>query len=232
MATEDPAALQVPPGDVKQRKKPSATGMATPEEETIPLGELKMLEPCRLHPDSTETERIITVLDETAAKLEMSSLLPHIISSLDKFADVLGPEITNSLIQHQKLSNEMEQLLASPEGEAPMRAEEQQGCLCLLEQRLTRSVRDVLRLLLANPSLCQALRQETWARKSPAEGFIKAFGEFRNLMVERLLTSPVEEEEKLRLLEDISLQIKKSTEAIAALQAELAAACQAGEEEV
>ncbi|NXX50495.1 DRC10 protein, partial [Tricholaema leucomelas] len=206
--------------------------MATPEEETTTLGEMKMLETCHLQPDGTETERIITVLDETAAKLEMSSLLPHIINSLDKFADVLGPEITNSLIQHQKLSNEMEQLLASPEEEATMKAEEQQGCLCLLEQGLTRSVRDVLRLILANPSLCQALRQETWARKSPAEEFIKAFGEFRNFMIERLLTSPVEEEEKLRLLEDISLQIKKSTEAIAALQAELAAACQAGEEEI
>ncbi|NXG53840.1 DRC10 protein, partial [Psilopogon haemacephalus] len=207
-------------------------GMATPEVETTTWDEMKTPEACRLQPGSTEAERIITVLDETMAKLEMSSLIPQIVSNLDRLAEVLGPEVTNSLIQHQKLSNQMQELLASPEGEATGRAEEQQGDLCLLEQGLARSVRDVLRHLLANPSLCQALRQETWARRSPAEGFIKAFGEFRDFMKGRLLTSPAEEEEKLRLLEDISQQIKRSTEAISALQAELAAASQAGEEEI
>ncbi|KAF1658443.1 Dynein regulatory complex protein 10, partial [Aptenodytes patagonicus] len=207
-------------------------GMATPEKATITLDAMKMLDPRQLKPDSIETERIITVLDETIAKLELSSLIPCIINSLDRFADMLGPEITNSLIEHQKLSNEMEHLLASSEEGDTMRAEEQRGCLCLLEQRLKCSVRNVLRLLLANPSLCQALKYEAWARESPAEVFIKAFGEFRNFMLETLLTSPVEEEEKIQFMEDISLQIKKNTEAITALQAELAAAIQTQEEEI
>ncbi|KAF1425994.1 Dynein regulatory complex protein 10, partial [Spheniscus magellanicus] len=207
-------------------------GMATPEKATITLDAMKMLDPRQLKPDSIETERIITVLDETIAKLELSSLIPRIINSLDRFADVLGPEITNSLIEHQKLSNEMEHLLASSEEGDTMKAEEQRGCLCLLEQRLKCSVRNVLRLLLANPSLCQALKYEAWARESPAEVFIKAFGEFRNFMLETLLTSPMEEEEKIQFMKDISLQIKKNTEAITALQAELAAAIQTQEEEI
>ncbi|NXL07639.1 DRC10 protein, partial [Mesembrinibis cayennensis] len=206
--------------------------MATPEKATIALDTMQMLDPCRLKPDSIETERIITVLDETIAKLELSSLIPRIIDSLDRFADVLGPEITNSLIEHQKLANEMEHLLASSEEGDTMRAEEQRGCLCLLEQRLKCSVRNVLRLLLANPSLCQALNYKAWVRESPAEVFIKAFGEFRNFMLERLLTSPGEEEEKIWFMEDISLQIKKNTEAITALQAELAAAIRTREEEI
>ncbi|XP_064322517.1 dynein regulatory complex protein 10 [Phalacrocorax carbo] len=232
MATGDPAVLQVPPQDGKQRSKPLEKGPATPEKATITLDAMKMSDPRRLKPDSIETERIITVLDETMAKLELSSLIPHIIDSLDRFADVLGPEITNSLIEHQKLSNEMEHLLASSEEEDTMRAEEQRGCLCLLEQRLKCSVRNVLRLLRANPSLCQALKYEAWVRESPAEAFIKAFGEFRNFMLERLLTSPVEEEGKIQLMEAISLQIKKNTEAITTLQAELAAAIRTQEEEI
>ncbi|KAM6241920.1 dynein regulatory complex protein 10 [Spheniscus humboldti] len=232
MATGDPAVLQVPSQDMKQRNKPLVKGMATPEKATITLDAMKMLDPRRLKPDSIETERIITVLDETIAKLELSSLIPRIINSLDRFADVLGPEITNSLIEHQKLSNEMEHLLASSEEGDTMKAEEQRGCLCLLEQRLKCSVRNVLRLLLANPSLCQALKYEAWARESPAEVFIKAFGEFRNFMLETLLTSPMEEEEKIQFMKDISLQIKKNTEAITALQAELAAAIQTQEEEI
>ncbi|NXF46061.1 DRC10 protein, partial [Oceanites oceanicus] len=207
-------------------------GMATPKKVMITLDAMKMLDPRQLKPDSIETERIMTVLDETIAKLELSSLIPHIIDSLDRFADTLGPEITNSLIEHQKLSNEMEHLLASSEEQDTTRSEEQWVCLCLLEQRLKCSVRNVLRLLLAKPSLCQALKYEAWARESSAEVFIKAFGDFRNFMLERLLTSPVEEEEKIQFMEDISLQIKKNTEAITALQAELAAAIRTREEEI
>ncbi|KAM6119728.1 dynein regulatory complex protein 10 [Phoenicopterus ruber ruber] len=232
MATGDPAVLQTSSQDVKQRNKPLLKGTATPEKATITLGAMKMLDPRRLKPDSIETERIITVLDETIAKLEMSSLIPRIIDSLDMFADTLGPEITNNLTEHQKLSNEMEHRLSGSEEGDAMRAEEQRGSLCLLEQRLKCSVRNILRLLLANPSLCQALKYKAWARESPAEVFIQAFGEFRNFMLERLLTSPVEEEEKIQFMEDISLQIKKNTEAITALQAELAAAIWTREEEI
>ncbi|XP_069651535.1 dynein regulatory complex protein 10 [Haliaeetus albicilla] len=232
MAAGDPAIFRVSLQDVKQRKKPLVKGLATPEKAMITLDAMKALDPCQLKPDSMETERIITILDETIAKLEMSSLIPCIIDSLDRFADMLGPEITNNLIEHQKLSNEMEHLLASWEEEDTTRAEEQRGCLCLLEQRLKCSVRNVLRLLLANPLLCQALKYEARARESPAELFIKAFGEFRNFMLERLLTSPMEEEEKIKFMEDISLQIKKNAEAITALQAELAAAIRTREEEI
>ncbi|NXH20968.1 DRC10 protein, partial [Bucco capensis] len=207
-------------------------GIATPEKARMTLDVMKMLDPSQLKPDSIETERIMTVLDETVAKLKLSSLIPHIMSSLDSYADVLGPEITSSLIQHQKLSNEMEQLLASSGEEDTVQAEEQQGSLCLLEQHLKSSVRDILRLFQANPSLCQALKHQTWAREPPAEGFIKAFEEFRNFIIERLLTSPGEEEEKSQFMEDISLQITKTREAVTALQAELAAAIQAGEEEI
>ncbi|XP_074895767.1 dynein regulatory complex protein 10 [Buteo buteo] len=232
MAAGDPAVFRVSLQDVKQRKKPLVKGLATPEKAMITLDAMKALDPCQLKPDSMETERIITILDETIAKLEMSSLIPCIIDSLDRFADMLGPEITNNLIEHQKLSNEMEHLLASLEEEDTTRTEEQRGCLCLLEQRLKCSVRNVLRLLLAKPSLCQALKYEAWARESAAEVFIKAFGEFRNFMLERLLTSPMEEEEKIKFMEDISLQIKKNAEAITALQAELAAAIRTQEEEI
>ncbi|KFP72385.1 IQ domain-containing protein D, partial [Apaloderma vittatum] len=197
----------------------------------ILLDATKMLDPCLLKPDRIKAKRIVSVLDETLAKLEMSSLIPRIISSLDRFAETLGPEITDSLIEHRKLSNEMEHLLASSKEGDMGRAEEQRGCLCLLEQRLKRSLRTVLRLLLANPSLCQALKYKAWVKESPAEAFIKAFAEFRNFMLERLLTSPMEKEEKMRFTQDVSLQVQKNTEALTALQAELAAAIQTREEE-
>ncbi|NXG59701.1 DRC10 protein, partial [Hemiprocne comata] len=206
--------------------------MATSQTAMITSKDMKMLEPCQLKPDSLETKRITTVLDKMIDKLELSSLIPCIIDSLDSFAGILGPEMTHSLTEHQKLSNEVEQLLASSGERDTMRAEQQRGCLCLLEQRLKCSVRNILRILLVKPSLCQALKQQVLVGESPAEVFIKAFGEFRNFMLEKLLTSPVEEEGKIGLMEDISLRIKENTEAITAFQAELAAAIQTRNQEI
>ncbi|KAM4649507.1 dynein regulatory complex protein 10 isoform 2-T2 [Amazona ochrocephala] len=229
MATGDPDVF--PSQDVKQSTKALVKGMASPKKAKITFDVMKMLDPHQLKPDSMETERIMNALDETAAKLEMSSLIPHVIDSLDRFADTLGPEITKNLLELQKLSMEMECLLASSGEETTTRTEEQQNRLCFLEQRLKCSVRNVLRLFLANPSLPQALKPKAEVGDSPAEVFVRAFGVFRNLMLERLLTSPVEEEGKTQFVEDISLQIKKHTEAITALQAKLAAAIQTREDE-
>ncbi|POI32365.1 hypothetical protein CIB84_003883 [Bambusicola thoracicus] len=207
-------------------------GTEAAEKAVIAAGAVKVLDPRWLKPNSIETERILSVLDETIAKLELSSLIPRIIGSLDRFADLLGPEITTSLMEYQQLSKQMEHLLAAAEEEGTTEAEEQRGSLHLLKQHLKCSVRNTLRLLLAVPSLCKALKYEVWAREPATEAFIKAFGEFRNVMLERLLTSPAEEEQTVQLLEDISLRINKNTETITALQAELAAAIRTRDEEI
>lgn len=230
MATEDPDVF--PSQDMKQSTKPLVKGMASPKKAKITFNAMKMLDPRQLKPDSMETERIMNVLDETAAKLEMSSLIPRVIDSLDRFAAMLGPEITKNLLELQKLYMEMECLLASSGEETTTRAEEQQDRLCFLEQRLKCSIRYVLRLFLANPSLAQTLKPKARVADSPAEVFVRAFGVFRNFMLERLLTSPAEEKGKIQFVADISLQIKEHTEAITALQAKLAAAIQTRDDEV
>ncbi|KFU94707.1 IQ domain-containing protein D, partial [Chaetura pelagica] len=193
---------------------------------------MKMFEPGQIKTDSLEMKRISTVLDKMIDKLELSGLIPRIIDSLDNFAGILGPEMIHNLSEHQKLSKEVEQLLASSGERDTTGAEQQPGCLCSLEQQLKRSLRNILRLLLVKPSLCQALKHQILVGESPAEVFIKAFGEFRSFMLEKLLMSPVEEEEKIGLEADISLRIKDNTEAITALQAELAAAIQTRDEEL
>ncbi|XP_056360353.1 dynein regulatory complex protein 10 [Oenanthe melanoleuca] len=197
--------------------------MATPRKEEIPLGAMKALDPRQLKPDSTETERILTVLDETIVKLEITRLILRIIGSLERYAKMLGPEITGSLLEHQKLSMEVQQLLSSPGDEKSRIA---------VEQRLKRSLRNILRLFLANPLLYHGLKYQVLLRESPADVFIKAFVQFRDFTLERLLTSPEEEKEKIRFMEDISLQVEKNTEMISALQEELAAAIQTRDEEV
>ncbi|NWX28848.1 DRC10 protein, partial [Notiomystis cincta] len=189
----------------------------------IPLGVMKVLDPRQLKPNSMETERILTVLDETIVKLEITRLIPRITASLERFARMLGPEITSSLLEHQKLSMEVRDLLASPGDEESVRA---------VEQCLKCSLRNILRLFLANPLLYHGLKYEVRVKESPADVFIKAFMEFRDFMLERLLTSPDEEKEKIQFMEDISLRVERNTETISALQEELAATIQNRDEEV
>ncbi|NXF11449.1 DRC10 protein, partial [Smithornis capensis] len=198
-------------------------GMATSGKAAIPLSVKRLLEPHLLKPDSTETERILTVLDQTISKLEMTRLIPRITGSLERFARMLGPEITTSLMEHRKLSKEMQHLLASPGVEETMRAG---------EEHLKSSLRHILRLFLASPLLCQGLKYQLQVRASSADVFIKAFMEFRNFMLERLLSSPVEEEEKIQFMEHMSLKTEQNTEMITALQAELAAAIETRKEEI
>ncbi|NWZ26846.1 DRC10 protein, partial [Asarcornis scutulata] len=206
--------------------------IATAKKAATALDATKVLDPRWLKPDSIETEWVISVLDETIAKLELSCLLPRILASLVRFSALLGPEITKNLTEHQKLSSKMEQLLASPEEEDAERAEEQKVSLCLLEQQLKSSVRNIVRLLQANPSICKALKCEAGPREPSAEAFIKAFREFRNFMLERLLTYPTKEEEMVQFMEDVSLRIKKNTETVTASRAELLAAICTRDEEV
>ncbi|NWW07350.1 DRC10 protein, partial [Oreocharis arfaki] len=198
-------------------------GMATRRKAGIPLGVMKVLDPRQLKPDSTETERILTVFDETIIKLEITRLIPRIIGSLERFSRMLGPEITSSLLELQKISMEIQDLLASPGVEGERGA---------VEQRLKCSLRNTLRLFLANPLLYHGLKYEVWVRQSPADAFIKAFKEFRDFTLERLLTSPDEEKEKIQFMEDISLRVEKNMETISAVQAELEAAIQTRDEEV
>ncbi|XP_005427647.1 dynein regulatory complex protein 10 [Geospiza fortis] len=198
-------------------------GMATPRKAGIPLAVMKVLDPRQLKPDSTEAERILTVLDETIVKLEITRLIPRITASLDRYARMLGPEITSSLLEHQRLSMEIQHLHTSPGDAKTMRA---------VEKRLKCSLRNILRLFLANPLLYHGLKFEVRVKESPADVFIKAFMEFRDFTLERLLTTPDEEREMIQFMKDISLQVEKNTEIISALQGELAGVIQTRDEEV
>uniref|UniRef100_A0A674GFS8 Dynein regulatory complex protein 10 n=1 Tax=Taeniopygia guttata TaxID=59729 RepID=A0A674GFS8_TAEGU len=197
--------------------------MATPRKAGIPLSVMKVLDPHQLKPDSTETERILTVLDETIVKLEITRLIPQITGSLERYAGMLGPEITSRLLEHQKLSMEIQHLLTSPGDEKSIKA---------AEQRLKCSLRNILRLFLANPLLYHGLKYEVRVREAPADVFVKAFKEFRDFTLERLLTTPDEEKEKMQFMNDISLQVEKNTETISALRGELAGVIQTRDEEV
>uniref|UniRef100_A0A8C8R9Q1 Dynein regulatory complex protein 10 n=1 Tax=Pelusios castaneus TaxID=367368 RepID=A0A8C8R9Q1_9SAUR len=232
MATEVANMLQVPYETSDSNSKSSAGHSQTLKKSLIKTSPLKILDPGRSKLTTVETKRIISVLDETITKIELISLLSHTVEFLDDLSTILGSELMGALKEHEQLSNNMKTLLTQLKGEGLLKQEDGRGDLVGTEEQIHRlqlhqqavksSIRNILRLFQADPLASQAVRDEAYARDLSSEMFIKGFSEFRGFLFEKLLTSPLEEKEKIQFMEEISLRDKKNTETIAALEAELA----------
>uniref|UniRef100_A0A8C4W3V3 Dynein regulatory complex protein 10 n=1 Tax=Gopherus evgoodei TaxID=1825980 RepID=A0A8C4W3V3_9SAUR len=222
----------LPPSHLQETGEPLSAIKTSP---------LKLLDPGRSKLTTVETKRIVSVLDEAIFKVELISLISHITEFLDDLSTILGSELMGTLKEHERLSNNMEALLTQLQREGLKQedgrgdlvgTEEQIRHLQLHQQAVKSSIRNILRLFQADPLASQAVRDEAYARDLSFEIFIKGLSEFRGFLLEKLLTSPLEEQEKVQFMEEISLRDKKNTETIAALEAELATAIQSRDNEI
>ncbi|XP_019394882.1 PREDICTED: IQ domain-containing protein D [Crocodylus porosus] len=156
-----------------------------------------------------ETRRVIAVLDETIARAEHISLLPHVVANLRDLARALGPALSRALAEHDALCR----------AGGPGRSLQSSG-------------RRITRLLQAQPGAAQAVRDKVYARDLTDELFVQGLTEFRGFLLERLLTSPREEEARARLAADVALRDQHNAETVAALRADLAAALHSRDEEI
>lgn len=94
-----------------------------------------------------------------------------------------------------------------------------------VRQQLAASVKDILRAFAANPSAAKMILDEpTSSRSREANYLINNLNELRDVLMERLLMTPVEENEKLHYLAQVSAQERNNALVIDKLSAELAAA--------
>nr|XP_033811749.1 dynein regulatory complex protein 10 isoform X2 [Geotrypetes seraphini] len=198
---------------------------------------LKFLGQGRKKLTSIETQRIISVLDETIKRIELASLFCYAADNLDRFKVVLGSELTCAIREHQRLQNNMQNLLSRlEEGGNFHREEDKEGSrinieeqghsLSMLKQGIISCVKNTLRHFQANPTACNTLRAELFARDPAIELLLQNLSELRAFLFERLLTTPLEENEKIHYLQEMNQRDKKNREIIAILEGELAAAIQ------
>uniref|UniRef100_A0A8C4Y155 Dynein regulatory complex protein 10 n=1 Tax=Gopherus evgoodei TaxID=1825980 RepID=A0A8C4Y155_9SAUR len=226
MATKVATMLQLPYESTDSSSKSSVGHSQTPKKSAIKTSPLKLLDPGRSKLTTVETKRIVSVLDEAIFKVELISLISHITEFLDDLSTILGSELMGTLKEH-------EEGLKQEDGRGDLvGTEEQIRHLQLHQQAVKSSIRNILRLFQADPLASQAVRDEAYARDLSFEIFIKGLSEFRGFLLEKLLTSPLEEQEKVQFMEEISLRDKKNTETIAALEAELATAIQSRDNEI
>ncbi|XP_073486480.1 LOW QUALITY PROTEIN: dynein regulatory complex protein 10 [Aquarana catesbeiana] len=198
---------------------------------------MKMLEPGRKKLSSVETQRVVAALDETIKKLELVSLFQYAIENLERYSIVFGSELTGALREHHRLQVNMQRQLSHSSKEL-MEEKGQQGSLwgktnmadtahmnfTTLRQGVQSSVRNVLRLFLANPTASKALRSEGQVRDQASQKLIQSLSELRGFLFEMLLTSPLEQKERIHFLQEITLRDHKNREALSALEEELNAA--------
>ncbi|KAM4053242.1 dynein regulatory complex protein 10 [Anomaloglossus baeobatrachus] len=222
-----PQPLQSPAGGVVRLLKLSPI-------KTLPnIDSIKMLEPGRKKLSSIETQRVVAVLDETIKKLELVSLFQHAIENVDRYSVVFGSELAGALREHKRLQDNMERRLqrvksgedeSSIQGAKTNRVEDADLHFGALHQGVQSSVRNTMRLLLTNPTACKTLRSEGNVRDQASQTLIRFLSELRPFLYEKLLTSPLEQNERRHYLQEITLRDHKNRNILMALEEELNAA--------
>lgn len=222
-----PQPLQSPPGSVGRHLKLSPI-------KTLPnIDSMKMLEPGRKKLTSIETQRVVAVLDETIKKLELVSLFHHAIENVNRYSVLFGSELTGALREHKRLKDNMQrhlQRMRSAEDVSgfqlgkPKMAEKADVHFGALRAAIQSSVRNTLRLFVTNPTACQALRSEGNVRDQASQTLIHVLSELRAFLFEMLLTSPLEQNERMRYLQEMTLRDQRNRSVLMALEEELNAA--------
>ncbi|MEE6517000.1 hypothetical protein FKM82_026885 [Ascaphus truei] len=220
-----------PDGSLNSRSK---TGQRKAQAKT---DSMKMLEPGRKKLSTVETQRVVAVLDETIKNVELVSLFHHAADNLEIFSVIFGSELAGALREHQRLQVQLqlrrrsrvmalgEEDEGSPREERNMaEAADVSRNLALLRQGIQSSVKNTLRLFLANPHASKVLRAEGHVRDSACEELIQVLLELRGFLFEMLLTSQLEQNERMLYLQVITLRDRKNRDTVAALEEELNAA--------
>ncbi|XP_053324814.1 dynein regulatory complex protein 10 isoform X2 [Spea bombifrons] len=195
-----------------------------PNKALVKIDSMKVLEPGRKKLTSIETQRIIAVLDETIKKLELVTLFQHAANNLDRFSVVFGSELTGAIREHQRLQNNMQQQLnrINRENAADRKSPElDERNLSTVREAIQSSVRNTLRLFLANPIASKALQSEAHVRDLASQQLIQILSELRDFLFEMLLTSPLELNQRMCYLQKTMQRDLKNRDALATLEEEL-----------
>ncbi|CAH1802029.1 unnamed protein product [Owenia fusiformis] len=245
-----------------QQRSNHAMSQNKQRQRAIKLDPLRALEPARKKLTTVESQRILTVLEETIKRSEMITILPYLMDNMDRFAIVLGNELVNMLKTHRVMLDSYKDLKSNTErlikkkdrkGSPKLkddgsrassassigssrsiddRLESSIHNLHLVANQITQSCKNILRAFSLNPSAVNTLRGEKSWRSIDARTLIGTMSELKEIILEKLLTTPVEELEKQKYLEQITDRERQNATVIHKLEAELAAAEEDKESEI
>lgn len=104
--------------------------------------------------------------------------------------------------------------------------------LTMVAQQLNTSCKNVLRAFQTNPTAMNAIKNEFSKRGGAAQEFITNMHELKDILLNKLLTTPEEEKERMDYIQEISKRERNNASVIEKLETELKAAQDDKDEEV
>lgn len=104
--------------------------------------------------------------------------------------------------------------------------------LTLVAQQLNTSCKNMLRAFSVNPSAMNSIKHEFAKRDQNSQALITHMSELRDILLNKLLTTPEEEKERMEYLQEISKRERNNAAIIEKLEAELKAAQDDKDEEI
>lgn len=104
--------------------------------------------------------------------------------------------------------------------------------LTLVAQQLNTSCKNVIRAFQKNPSAMNTIKHEYSKRGEVAQDFITYMNELKDILLNKLLTTPEEERERMEYLQEISKRERNNAAIIEKLETELKAAQDDKDEEI
>lgn len=169
-----------------------------------------------------EAKLILGVLDECIHQMKTASLLPTLLNSPEALSPSLEEEVVKALKEHQKLEEKYQSIALDGSPDQNELQEEKAKSAKSVQD----SFRKIIRMLRATPTTKVVLkRMET--NTTGEMGFQKirnGLCELREVVLERLLTTPAEERERRDMVLEVSQRHSANQKLIDSLEKEVAAA--------
>lgn len=234
-APQSAASLTHPSTDPDHSKSKEEIKPSPPKDESLKIEDLP-----RKKLTTIETQRVVAVMDETIKSVELVSLFLYTAKNLDRFGVVLGCELFGAIREHQRLQGNLLSFLSRMDNEEAEQQDfleevkgvgifwqmEERGSdkLSLLQQAISSSVKNTLRLFHTNHAAAETIRAEVHARSASIKDLIQALWELRGFLFEKLLTSPQEENDQIHHLNELIKKEQKNADKIKVLEADVDAA--------
>ncbi|CAF3787429.1 unnamed protein product [Rotaria magnacalcarata] len=203
----------------------------------LQLDPMRLHEPARSKLSTVETQRIMVVFDDLVQKMELIEMLPVIVSHADLFKNIIDTETMNEIYRHEELkqayetnssirtiSNIIEKL---PQLENYTRRFDKSLSYNANEKiayhyYIQQSIRNVLRRLLQHnrfDAVKHILKNNNLL--PPPKDLMRVLKMLRDSAMERFLTTPLEEREKVDQMKNLSIRLSSNEAVIAKLEKEL-----------
>uniref|UniRef100_A0A671MS63 Dynein regulatory complex protein 10 n=1 Tax=Sinocyclocheilus anshuiensis TaxID=1608454 RepID=A0A671MS63_9TELE len=153
---------------------------------------------------SLEAKLIFGVLDECNQQMEIVSLLPTLLNSPEELSPSLGEAVANALKEHQKLGEKYQAMVL----DGSLDQNELKEQLAKSTEAVQDSFRNIMRLLretLTSREVLKGIEPNTGGEME-SQKLRDGLCELREIVLERLLTTPAEERERREMMLEVSLR--------------------------